>query len=412
MGLRENMVFRKEDLDYRWTIVAACFIGSMVVYGISYSFGVFFDPLLTEFGANRGRTSLVFGLHTFMLYIGAVAVGRLVDKYGVRRLLFTGTILFGVGLFWTSQAQSLQEFLLSYSVITSLGLSIIYVVSYATIPRWFTERRGFAGGIASSGLGVGMLIIAPGAEYVIETTSWQTAYIVICAFLVSVLLVATLLIREPPEDRAETPSKTQQRSETDTSTLHTITATLSLKSFQLVFLGWALIYTTLFVVFVNLPVYASDTGLTTQVGAFALGIIGATSIVSRLTIGLVSDRVGRARSFAWSSAIMGVSTLFLPFIETTYALYLVACAYGIGYGGNGALLSPLTADLFGTGNINTNFGLTSMSFAVSGLLTPYIAGIVYETQGTYAVIFLASGILAVIGSGFILVAGRIAPNQS
>lgn len=406
------MSIRNRDVDHRWIVVVACFIGSMVVYGISYSFGVFFDPLLTEFGANRGRTSLVFGLHTFMLYIGAVAVGYLVDKYGVRRLLFTGTVLFGTGLFWASQAQSLLEFLLAYSVVASIGLSIIYVVSYATIPRWFTERRGFAGGIASSGLGVGMLVIAPGAEYLINTTSWQTAYIVICVFLVVVLLIATLLIREPPEDRTDNPSEARHHSETDTGTLHALIATLSLKSFQLVFLGWALIYTTLFVVFVNLPVYAADTGLTIQAGAFALGIIGATSIVSRLAIGLVSDQVGRAKSFAWSSAIMGVSTLFLPFIETTYALYLIAGIYGIGYGGNGALLSPLTADLFGTGNINTNFGLTSMSFAVSGLLTPYIAGRVYEIQGTYTMIFLASGILAVVGSGFILLAGRIAPNQS
>lgn len=258
-----------------------------------------------------------------------------------------------------------------------------------------------------------MLVLAPGAEYLIVRTNWQTAYIVICAFLVFALCIATLMIREPPENDGELDNQNDipQQSGEDTRTLHTIASTLTTKSFQLMFLGWALIYTTLFVVFVNLPVYAADTGLTTQVGAFALGIIGATSIVSRLTIGFVSDKIGRAKSFAWSSAIMGVSTLLLPSVETTLTLYLISVSYGIGYGGNGALLSPLTADLFGTGNINTIFGLTSISFAVSGLLTPYIAGRVYDVHGSYVIIFLASGVLAVIGSGFISIAGRTAPNR-
>ena len=402
-----------EKANYSWIIVGACFIGSMVVYGISYSFGVFFDPLLTEFGANRGRTSLVFGLHTFMLYIGAVVVGHFIDKYGVRRLLFIGTILFGTGLLWTSQARSLGEFIISYSVLASLGLSIIYVVSYATIPRWFSEYRGFAGGLASSGLGVGMLILAPGAEYLISHSSWQLAYLIICAFLIFVLCIATVAIREPPTENTGTNDHLEkaQQSQTDPRVFHTITSTVSTISFQLMFFGWALIYTTLFVVFVNLPVYAADIGLSTQAGAFALGVIGATSVISRLTIGLVSDQIGHAKSFAWSSAVMGISTILLPFVDTISSLYLITALYGIGYGGNGALLSPLPAELFGTVNINTVFGLTSISFAISGLITPYIAGKIYEAQGTYVTIFIVSGVLAIVGSGFISLAGRTAPNR-
>ncbi|WP_137284568.1 MFS transporter [Halorussus salinisoli] len=251
-----------------------------------------------------------------------------------------------------------------------------------------------------------MSIISPGAEYLITQTDWQTAYGVICVFLVSALLVATLLIRDPPTHETNTGHPTHTSS--SPSTGEAITTLASSLSFQLLFLRWILIYTTLYVVFLNLPVYTADLGLTTQVGAVALGVIGATSVLSRLTVGFAADHLGRTTMFTLSSALMGVSTLFFPFVETAGVFYLIAMCYGLGYGGNGALLSPLMADFYGTANINTVFGLISMSFAISGLFTPYLAGNIYDLTGTYTVPFLLSGVLAIGGAGLIATAKRTA----
>lgn len=112
-----------------------------VVFGLSYSFGVFFERMLAEFGRSRGATSVTFGAQSLMLYLGAVGIGMLVDRYGTRRMLAVGAAVLSFGLVWTSRVESLLTLVVAYGVVTGLGLSVVFVVSYATVPRWFDRRQ-------------------------------------------------------------------------------------------------------------------------------------------------------------------------------------------------------------------------------------------------------------------------------
>lgn len=406
--IRVRSRLAETDVYYGWIVVAACFLGSLVIFGLSYSFGVFFEAMLAEFGRSRGDTSLVFSIHTFTLYVGAVLIGRLIDAYGVRRLMVAGTALYAAGLAWTSLADSLFELVLAYGVVTSVGLSVVYVVSYATVPRWFGRRRGFAGGVASSGLGIGMLVMAPAAAALVGSVGWRRAYIVFLVGTVVLLTVGAALLADDPADVGADQSVEFGEGPPPTAGndgIGAVAAVAGDRSFQLVFLGWICVYTTLYVILVNLVVYATDLGLAAGVGARAIGVIGAASFLARLGIGFASDRVGRTRVFVVCSAIMGLATLVFPLARTPLALYAVALVYGLAYGGNGALLGPLTADLFGTADINTVFGLVSASFAISGLAAPYLAGLTHDALATYTPAFLASGALAVLGAGTIVIAG-------
>ncbi|MFD1527184.1 MFS transporter, partial [Halolamina salina] len=96
----------------------------------------------------------------------------------------------------------------------------------------------------------------------------------------------------------------------------------------------------------------------------------------------------------------------LPFASSPAGVAAFAVVFGLAYGGNGALLSPLVAALFGRENINAVFGLVSVAFAVSGLLAPAAAGAAYDTLGTYEPAFLVAGVAAVVGAGSVAVAGR------
>lgn len=402
------------DVYYGWVVVSACFAGSMVVFGLSYSFGVFFEPLLADFDGARSDVSLVFSLHSFMLYIGAVVIGRFVDVYGTRRMMVVGTLLLGSGLLWSSRANSWLELVFAYGVVVSLGLSVIYVVSYATVPRWFEQNRGLASGLASAGLGIGMVLVAPAAELLIEFFDWRVAYMVFAAALSGLALLITVFIADDPaalgvdhEDRS-TSARDQVTNGTGKDIgIDAVFTLLRTRSFQFVFLGWVCIYATLFVVFVNLPVFATDADLSRRIGAVTLAVIGGTSVGSRLAIGYLADRIGRVRIFVVCSLIMGGATLLLPAATTTSALVLFGIVYGLGYGGNGALLGPLIADLFGASGLNTAFGLMSTSFALSGLFFPYLAGVTYDTIGTYTPIFVACGLLGVGGAGLVATGGRL-----
>ncbi|ELY46306.1 MFS transporter [Natronorubrum sulfidifaciens] len=408
---------------YGWIVVCACFLGTFVVFGLSYSFGVFLERMATDFERSRGVTTIAFGVQTLLLYVGAVLVGVFVDRLGTRRMLAIGTVVLCLGLLWTSVATTWLTVVLAYGVVTGIGMSIVYVVAYATVPRWFDRRAGFAGGVASAGLGAGMLVVAPAATALIERVGWRSSFLVLAGAVAVLLLVATLLIRDEPttepvpagefpgageaetrtnsdrEDGSEPPSLREQFGD--------IYAVARSPSFGLVFVGWILVYTTMYIVFVHLVVYASDIGLSRGAGATALAVIGGANAVGRVGIGYVSDYVGRVRVFAGCSVLMGMSTLTLPAIETTTALIAFALVFGLAYGGNGALLAPLTSDLFGRENLNAVFGLISGAFALSGLTAPFLAGVGYDVLGTYTPAFASAGLAAIVGAAAIIAAKRL-----
>ncbi len=420
---------------YGWIVVLACFLGTFVVFGLSYSFGVFLERMADDFARSRGVTTIAFGVQTLMLYVGAVLVGVFVDRLGTRRMLAVGTAVLCLGLVWTSLASSWVTVVLAYGVVTGIGMSIVYVVAYATVPRWFDRRAGFAGGVASAGLGVGMLVVAPAATVLIDRVGWRSSFLVLAGVVAILLLVATVLIRDEPTtepipsgefvdeprsleadgdgDRRTNDENDDARASEATERpsvgeqLADVYAIARSPSFVLVFVGWVAIYTTMYIIFVHLVVYASDIGLSRAAGATALAVIGGANAIGRVGIGYVSDYVGRVRVFAGCSAIMGVSTLTLPVIETTVALFAFALVFGLAYGGNGALLAPLTGDLFGRANLNAVFGLISGAFALSGLVAPFLAGVGYDTLGTYDPAFALAGVAAVLGAMAIVAADRL-----
>ncbi|WP_232701455.1 MFS transporter [Halobacterium wangiae] len=403
---------RRPDVYAGWVVVTGCFLGSFVVFGLSYSFGVFFEPVLEAFGAPRSTTSTAFGVQTVALYVGAVGIGALVDRYGTRRMLAAGTVVLCGGLVATSRASTLPQFVAGYGVVTGAGLSVVYVVAYATPARWFDRRVGLASGLASAGLGFGMLVVSPVATELVARVGWRDALVALAAGVAVVLAAATALVRGEPgageAPAAEFPNGVERAGDSAwRDQLSEVGAVARTPTFALTFVGWAAIYGTLYVVLVNLVVYGTDLGMTRETGATALAVLGAASAAGRVAIGFFGDRLGRIRVFVACSAAMGVSTVALAGVGTPLELWAFAAVYGLTYGGNGALLAPLTADLFGRANINAVFGLISVAFAFSGILAPYLAGVGYEAFATYDPVFVAAGALAVVGAVAVAAADRV-----
>lgn len=395
-----------------WYVVSGAFVGAFVVFGLTYAFGVFLEPVQRDLGGSRSGVSFVFSLQTAVIYVAAAFLGVFADRFGIRRLLLFGAGTLALGGVWTSQVSSYGGLLFAYGILTAVGLGSIYVVSYATVPRWFERRRGLATGVATAGLGIGMVAMAPLASELVSAMGWRNAILVlVLGAAVAVAAVVPLFAPDPastgvdPGDEFagavpeyEPPSWTALRED--------VLSVATSRSFVLVFLGWILVYGTLYAVLVHLVPHAGDVGIGTETGTLALATIGFTTGIARVVVGALADRLGRVRTFAWCSLGMGVATIGLPFVTSAVGLFGFAVAFGITYGGNGALLSPLTADLFGTANANTIFGLVSLSFAISGLVAPWAAGLSYDVVGTYTPAFVVAGGATVVGSAVIALVGR------
>jgi OFA family oxalate/formate antiporter-like MFS transporter len=146
---------------YGWFVVAGAFAVTFVGFGSAYTFSAFVESLQRDFAASRGSVSLVFSL-AGVLYFGlGIVSGPLADRWGSRRLAVAGMILVGLGLALAGLARSLDEVYAAYGLGVGLGVGCSYVPVLGAVQRWFVKRRGFASGLAVSGIGVGTLVMPP-----------------------------------------------------------------------------------------------------------------------------------------------------------------------------------------------------------------------------------------------------------
>src|SRR6202166_3371789 len=208
-----------------WFVVAGAFAVTFVGFGCAYTFSAFVESLQHDFGASRGSVSLVFSLAGFLYFGLGIVSGPLADRVGSRRLAVAGMILTGLGLAAASVARSLPEVYAAYGLGVGLGVGCAYVPGMGAVQRWFVRRRGFASGLAVSGIGIGTLVMPPLASFLIGTLGWRGAYLALGALAAAVGGGLALMIESDPRDRNlgpddDPPQAGAQRAQPEGETVH------------------------------------------------------------------------------------------------------------------------------------------------------------------------------------------------
>ncbi len=390
---------------YGWLVVIGAFAVTFVGFGCVYSFSAFIDTLQQNFGASRGSVSLVFSLAGFLYFAVGVVSGPLADRFSSRRLALVGMILIGAGLMLASMAQNLIEVYAAYGIGVGLGVGCSYVPAMGAVQRWFIRNRGFASGLASSGIGAGTLVVPPLTALAIADLGWRGAYFALGAFAIIIGIAAALLIENDPRDRGLHPDGDRDPDAAPIGAMPAPVGGLSIaeaiksKSFLGLYAACLFCALGVFVPFVHLTPYAIDHGIAKSSAVLLVSVIGVGSTVGRFFLGGLADRLGRRLSlvamFAGMAAILPVwasSTTFWP-------LALFAFIFGIAYGGWVALLPSVVMDYFGGRNVSGIIGVLYTSAGIGTLIGPSAAGFAFDIGGSYTLPILlsaAGNVIAVV----------------
>jgi MFS family permease len=377
---------------YGWVVVAAAFAVTFVGFGCAYTFSAFVEALQRDFGASRGSVSLVFSLAGFLYFGLGIVSGPVADRFGSRRLAVTGMILTGLGLAAASAARSLTEVYAAYGLGVGLGVGCAYVPAIGAVQRWFVRRRGFASGLAVSGIGVGTLVMPPLATWLIATIGWRDAYLVlgICAAITGGGL--SLLIENTPADRNLGPDGDPPQSSAQSSKAEGAGVAEAIRSrrFISLYAGCLICSFGVFVPFVHLVPYARDHGVAPASAVLLLGVIGIGSTVGRFFLGGFADRIGRQRSLLLMFAGMALTLASWAISTGIWSLASFAFAFGVFYGGWVAVLPAVVMDYFGGRNVSALIGILYTSVAFGTLVGPSAAGFAFDASHSYTVAILAS----------------------
>jgi OFA family oxalate/formate antiporter-like MFS transporter len=401
--MAHHQALARPSIFYGWFVVAAAFTVTFVGFGSAYTFSVFVEPLQNEFAASRGSVSVVFSLAGFLYFGLGVMSGPLADRWGPRLPAVIGMILIGLGLVLASAARSLTEVYAAYGLGVGLGVGFSYVPALGAVQRWFVRRRGFASGIAVSGIGVGTLVMPPLASFLIETLGWRGAYLALGGLAAVVGAGMAVMIESDPRARGLGPDGDPLRAGARSVLPAGASVGEAIRSRRFVGLYAACLLCSfgVFVPFVHLAPYALDHGVAQSSAILLLAVIGVGSTAGRFFLGGLADRVGRRLSLL--ATFVGMALAMVVWASSTefWPLAAFAFAYGVFYGGWVALLPALAMDYFGGRSVSGIIGILYTSVAFGTLIGPSAAGFGFDLSHSYTLPILAGAVANVVAAGIV-----------
>jgi MFS family permease len=386
------------DSPRAWRMVAAAFVAMFSVYGVAYGFGAFFKPMAAEFGAARSSTSAIFSITVLVWATLGPVSGHLSDRFGPRVVVAGGAIVMGLGLALTAAIDRLWLAYFTYGLGVGIGIACAYIPMLAVVGGWFLKRRNTALGIAVAGIGFGTVFGAPIAAALISHLGWRHTYLVLAAATTVILLGCAFAAERPPVHVA--PVK-----------FHFGDA-IRTPAFGFLYASSVVVSMALFVPFVYLPAFAHDHGASDFASAALVGVIGGASVIGRMGLGTLADRVGVVRLYQGSFLVLALSYGIWLVANSYSTMVLFALVMGAGYGGYVALSPAVLAHLFGTQRLGTVLGALYTSGGFGAMVGPPLVGMIIDRTGSYRVAIGAAFAVAMIAFALLLPLSRYETTNS
>jgi len=368
--------------------------------GFGETFTVFLLPLQDEFGWSRATLTSVYSLHMFVIGISSPVCGWIFDRFGPRAAYGSGILTIGLGCFFSSYATSVWHLYLSIGLVAGFGGAAVGIVSAAAlVRRWVDRRLGTAMGIAYAGLGIGIMILVPSAQLLIENYGWRDAYFYLGLFILSLFPVCMLLPWRrfgagSPDISAA--AETDRRSGAGGRRLRAAMKELSFWGmFNVYFFTSLCVYITN----VQVVVFLVEKGFEPLTAATAFGIAGMLSIVGVVSSGWMVDRIGAlgASLVTYTCTIGGIGALILV---NSFPVIGVVCLYvlalGMFQGSRGPIVSTTASKVYGGTGYGAIFGAINLGMGIGASSGSWLSGYLYDVSGGYT-----SGFIVGIVFGFI-----------
>jgi len=388
---------------YGWIIVAVTFVTMAVGVNARTAFSLFFPPIISEFGWERGVTAGAFSFG--FLASGAVSplIGRMMDRFGPRAVMELGIALMAGGLLLAPLTTQPWHLYLTIGVMVGAGsVCLGYSGQSLFLPNWFIRRRGLAMGMAFAGVGIGSVSLLPWVQHMIEATGWRTACTAMGILVLAVLAPINLLLRKRPEDIGLEPDGDAAPSATSAKPLSnivdpiwagtdwTLRRALATSRFWWIALGYFCGLYIWYAVQVHQTKFLLDIGFSANVGVWALGVVSLLGIPGQILLGHVSDRVGR--EWIWAASCAGFAICFAALIALKYAptlplVYLMVFTQGVlGYGLT-SIMGAVVLEIFQGKHYGSIFGTIMLAALAGGAAGPWVTGLLHDLTGSYTIAF-------------------------
>jgi MFS family permease len=405
---------------YGWKLVAVVF----VIYLVNVAFPYYGASVLNAFMAERlglSRSALGFGFSFFLLFVGlsSPAVGVTVNRFGVRAVLAAGGVTLTAGaLLMATVTSNAWHYYLFFGGICGLGFSLGGIIpTQSVVTYWFRRRKPLAMSIVLCASGVGSIIAIPLLNAVVSNAGgdWRAGWYVVAGACAAAAVIALLFVRNRPEDLGQHPDgapvdPAEAASGDDSSapqvymSAHNWGVGEALRTRAY----WLIIYcTSAFTMVYNLciahgVVHLRDRGIDDALTATSIGLVVMASVLGRLACGALGTRIEPRFTWCAGLVLMALGLQTLAIATASWHVYLYALTVGAGFGACYVSFATMLGNYYGTEAFAPLLGIITTVTCIVGALSPALAGVAYDWQGSYQLAFVvllaltALAILAVV----------------
>lgn len=373
-----------------WLLLGASLILALSL-GTRHGFGLFLPPMSAEFGWGREVFAFAIALQNLIWGLAQPITGALADRFGARKAVVIGGVLYMLGLIFMGMADSPLSLSLSAGLLIGIGLSgtsfsVILGVVGRAVP---VEKRSMAMGIAAAAGSFGQFAMLPGSLGLIGWLGWSSALLAL-GLLVALMIPLAAMIRETPPPASNGPEQTL---------VEALREATSHSGFWLLALGFFVCGFQVVFVAVHLPAYLVDHGLPALTGTTVLALVGLFNIFGTYIAGWLGGRMAKPRLLSALYLLRGVViSLFLVAPLTQWSVYLFGIAMGLLWLSTVPLTNGTVATLFGVRNLSMLGGIVFLFHQIGSFLGGWLGGYLYDHTGSYDLVWQISIGLSVMAA--------------
>ncbi len=367
--------------------------GSLILalsLGIRHGFGLFLPPMSAEFGWGREVFAFAIALQNLIWGLAQPFAGAVADRFGARRTIILGGILYGLGLLAMGLADSPWSLSLSAGLLIGLGLSgTSFSVILGAVGRAVpVEKRSLAMGIVAAAGSFGQFAMLPGTLGLISWLGWSAALLALALLVALIVPLATMVKDRPlPSLGQEQTLREALREAAGHSGFWLLGLGFFVCGFQVVFIG------------VHLPAYLVDQHLPALVGTTVLALVGLFNIFGTYGAGWLGGRISKPRLLsALYLARAVVITLFVLTPLTAWSAYAFGIAMGLLWLSTVPLTNGTVATLFGVRNLSMLGGIVFLFHQLGAFMGGWLGGYLYDRTGSYELVWQIAILLSLMAA--------------
>lgn len=375
--MSENQKLTKQ----RWfVLIAACVINVMI--GTGYAWSMFVGNLNAHFGGEAmGTLTWAFTLANSIGPIPMIIGGYMNDTIGPKWSIFIGGILFGGGVFLAGCASTPMMVVIGYGIVMGLGMGFVYGCTIGNTVKFFPDKAGLVGGLATATYGLGSVILPLIIKNIVTPDTVLGTFKVLGIIYLVVICVGSFLVKKAPvgfKPEGWTPPapkagmKAPENKNWKQMLADPIFWVMMLMMMCGAVFGMMLISNCKGVV-TALCLADMEAAAATSAAATTVTILALANATGRVVCGTLSDKFGRVNVITAMLIIGIVGYAILAFAGTGLMMFrLGTICVGLAFGAFMGVYPAFCAGQFGPANNGVNYGIMFIGFALAGIVGPKV----------------------------------------